>query len=84
MDAIVVPDEHLIYVLIVGRDFLEQKHVMLVKRGKEIILRQLPSAERQFEHMSDVNLLDASTERPIRISTINEEAQRKCTDYNIY
>jgi len=32
-----IPD-HLIYDLVVGRDFLEQEHVILVKRGKELIL----------------------------------------------
>jgi len=33
VDAVVVPDSHLIYDIIVGRDFLEQEHIFTIKRG---------------------------------------------------
>lgn len=50
---------------------------MLVKRGQESMLQQLPFAEKQLERMSDVNFLDASTECPMHIGAVNEETQRK-------
>lgn len=34
VNAIVVPDSHLVYDIMVGRDFLDQKHIVIIKQGR--------------------------------------------------
>lgn len=79
VNAIVIPDSHLIYEIIVGRDFLEQKHIVTIKRGNKLIFKQL-SAINGNENIIDVNFTDMRKDDTIVIRTgaINEEAKRQC------
>lgn len=43
VNAIVLGDEELMHDIIIGRDYLDQKHVLLIKRQDDIILRTLPN-----------------------------------------
>lgn len=45
INAIVVPDGCLTYDVIVDHDFIEQEHVVTIKRGKELIIKQLLEIE---------------------------------------
>lgn len=78
VNAIVVPDNYLTYDVIVGRDFLEQEHIMIVKRGKELMFKQLPAIKRVDKNI-DVNFSDVQRDDTIIIRTdANEEVKQQC------
>lgn len=52
--AIIVEDDAMHYEAIIGRDFLDQTHVMLIKRQDKVIIRELPRIERTLRDIADV------------------------------
>jgi len=80
VDAVVVPDSHLIYDIIVGRDFLEQEHIFTIKRGYKLIVGQLPVINTKYENIVDVNFADLQTHDTVNINVESEEAESQCTD----
>jgi len=53
---------HLTYDVIVDRDFIEQEHIIMIKRSSEILIKQLPAISNKFEAMIDINFSNATTE----------------------
>ncbi|KAK2577919.1 hypothetical protein KPH14_011864 [Odynerus spinipes] len=49
VDAFIVSDEYLKRDLIVGRDFLDQDHVVMIKKQRQLILRRIENALDVFE-----------------------------------
>lgn len=80
VNAIVVPDSHLVYDIIVGRDFLEQEHIVTIKRGNKLILEQLPAVNVECASVADVNFSKVLTDDIIITGTDNEEAKQRCTN----
>lgn len=81
VDAIVVSDNHLIYDVIVGRDFLEQEHIITVKKGNKLTFKQLPAINVKDENIVDVNYSSIRKDDTITIPTgaISEEARQQGT-----
>lgn len=76
VNAIIVPDDHLIYDVIVGRDFLEQEHIVTIKRGNRLIFKQLTAINNESDH---INFLDVRKDT-VRTGIISEEAKQQCAD----
>jgi len=76
VDAIVVPDNHLMYNVIVGRDFLEQEHIITIKKGNKLIFKQLTPVNDDFaENIEDVNYL--SSKKMIRLRYMRTRSAKK-------
>lgn len=56
--AVVVSDSHLIYDAVIGRDFLEQKHIIVIKRRNELLFRQIPTVNNNVENSLEIGLVD--------------------------
>lgn len=80
VNAILVPDECLVYDVIVGRDFIGQEHIVMIKRGSALSLKQLPAPDNDPENIIDVNFLNAESEVNIRVGTIPEDSKQRCID----
>lgn len=81
VNAHVVPDNHLTYD--VGRDFLAQDDIVVIKRGKDLIFKQLPAMNDKSENIIDINFFDIDvTGGDITKYTadIKEEARQQCTE----
>ncbi|RLU26431.1 hypothetical protein DMN91_000225 [Ooceraea biroi] len=61
--AVVVPDDLLIYDVVVGRDFLEQEHIVVIKRKNELLLKQVATVDEKIERTFEYT---AFTERTTR------------------
>lgn len=57
VDAIIIPDDHLVYDIIVGRDFLEQEHVVVIKKRNKVIFKQLRLATTTRMLLTFVSLM---------------------------
>lgn len=83
INAIVVPDEHLIYDIIVGRDFLEREDIVTIKRGNDLIFKQLAAIDDRSKNIIDINFFDVER-KPSAIvkytDVIREEARQQCTE----
>ncbi|KMQ98330.1 hypothetical protein RF55_1303 [Lasius niger] len=83
VNALVVPDNHLIYDVIVGRDFLEQEDIVTIKRGNDLIFKQLPAINDKSENIVDINFSNierAGDDIAKYTSGIKEEAKQQCTE----
>lgn len=78
VDAIIVPDNYLVYDLIVGRDFLEQEHIIMIKHGNKVTFKQLPAISGDGEDVIGVcfSNVQERNEITINIGTTSEEAKR--------
>lgn len=78
VDAIVVPDDRLVYDLIIGRDFLEQEHIIMIKHRNKVTFKQLPAISGDGK--DDIGVYFSSirkgNEIPIITSTVSEEAKQ--------
>ncbi|XP_011861043.1 PREDICTED: uncharacterized protein K02A2.6-like [Vollenhovia emeryi] len=74
VDAVVVPDNQLVYDIIVGRDFLEQEHIVSIKRGNKLTLEQLPTLDTELEAIGDVNFAEITNDA-VNINVESEEAK---------
>ncbi|XP_011862927.1 PREDICTED: uncharacterized protein LOC105559328, partial [Vollenhovia emeryi] len=79
VDAVVVPDNQLVYDIIVGRDFLEQEHIVSIKRGNKLTLEQLPTLNTELEAIEDVNFAEITNDA-VNINVESEEAKPACVD----
>lgn len=80
VDAIVVPDNHLMCNVIVGRDFLEQEHIITIKKGNKLIFKQLTPVNDDFaENIEDVNYLSSqkNDKNTIHADAIGKEAKQQ-------
>lgn len=81
VDAIVVPDDRLVYDLIVGRDFLEQEHIIMIKHRNKVTFEQLPAISGNGKDVNGVyfSSIQKGNEIPIITSTASEEAKQLAT-----
>lgn len=83
VNALVVTDEHLMHDIIVGRDFLEREDIITIKRGNNLIFKQLPEMDDRSKNIIDINFFDVER-KPDDIvkytDTIRQEARRQCTE----
>ncbi|XP_011860091.1 PREDICTED: uncharacterized protein LOC105557453 [Vollenhovia emeryi] len=68
VNVVIVSDNYFIYDVIVGRDFLEQEHIVVIKRGKALIFKQLPAIDDEIDNSIEVNCLSTRKEDEITIS----------------
>jgi len=83
VNALVIPDNHLTYDAIVGRDFLEHNDVIVIKRGSNLILKQLPAIGDESKNILDINFsnVDAPGDDIAKYTAdINGEARQQCTE----
>lgn len=83
VNALVVLDNHLTYDVIVGRDFLEQNDVVVIKRGNNLIIKQLPAINDESENIFDINFsnIDALGDDIAKYTVdVKEEARQQCTE----
>lgn len=78
--AILVPDEYLVHDIVVGRDFIEQEHIIVIKCGKDLLFKQLPAIRDDPKNAIDVHFLNAISEQMLRIGPISMEARQRCID----
>lgn len=76
INAVVVPEMHLIYECVVGRDFLDQEHVILIKKGGELLIRQT-GAGTEVLAVNGVEVLTDPT-KELRMGTLNKQSRRGC------
>ncbi|XP_011883872.1 PREDICTED: uncharacterized protein LOC105571014 [Vollenhovia emeryi] len=69
VDAIIVPDDCLVYDLIVGRDFLEQEYIVMIKHGNKATLKQLPVISSDGENIVGVYFSNVRGSNEITITT---------------
>lgn len=81
VDAIVVSDNYLIYDIIVGRDFLEQEHVVVIKRGNELLIKQLSTINDECEDIViSVCFSETQTEGNICIRVGDKRVEQQCVE----
>lgn len=81
VDAVVVPDLHLEYECVVGRDFIDQEHVVMIKKHGKLIIKQV-SSKQQKEDILAVNGVEVLTDdtQKIQMGELDEKAQRDCEE----
>lgn len=68
------------YDIIIDRDFLEQDHVMVIKRGKELLFKQLPGNDDRRSKVAEINYLDVVTNGEIHIGEMGEVEKQQCVN----
>ncbi|KAK2578390.1 hypothetical protein KPH14_011876 [Odynerus spinipes] len=78
VNALVVPDKCLPHEVIVGRDFLSQEHIIVIKRGKEITFKQVsPDVENPLKNKVDVDLCETVMDGTLHFGNIDSEAKQE-------
>lgn len=85
VNTIVVPDEYLSYDILVGRDFLEKEDIVTIKRGKNLIFKQLPAMDDKNKNIINVNFFDierkSSSDDIIKYTgVVRIEARQQCME----
>lgn len=78
VNAVIVPDACLVYDVIVGRDFIEQDHIIAFKRGKELSFEQFSEIKNEPEKEVGVNFLEKVEESLIRIGNVDRTTRQQC------
>ncbi|CAK9814127.1 Pro-Pol polyprotein [Anthophora plagiata] len=79
VDSFIIPDEYTAYDVILGRDFLQQDHVVMLKRGNRLTFNDARDAKRpQATSAMDICVVE---ENPLpNVGNIGEEARRLCIE----
>ncbi|RLU25339.1 hypothetical protein DMN91_001495 [Ooceraea biroi] len=75
--AVVMPDDLLIYDVVIGRDFLEQEHVVVIKKKNELLLKQVATVDEKIERTFEVNCVDVLTTEAMHMGNVDEDAKQK-------
>ncbi|CAK9796589.1 Transposon Ty3-I Gag-Pol polyprotein [Anthophora quadrimaculata] len=77
VDSFIIPDEYTAYDVILGRDFLQQDHVVMLKRGNRLTFNDARDAKRpQATSAMDICVVE---ENPFpKVGNIGEKARRLC------
>lgn len=78
--AVVVPDSHLMYDVVIGRDFLEQEYIVVNKQGNELLFKQVFAVNDKIENALMIGFIDVLTNDTIHIGTTNENVKQQCTE----
>lgn len=79
--AAIVGSDMMPYEAIVGRDFLDQPHVMLIKRQNSVVIRGLPTMEIMRKNVLDVYAMDgASRIEQIVFGDVDDREKEQCRD----
>lgn len=79
INALIVPDDHLMHDVMIGHDFLEQEHITIIKRKNNLIFEQLTAMNDDKKYVIGVNFSSVQ-DNTFAISTgdISEEARQEC------
>lgn len=82
VNALIVPDNHLTYDVIVGRDFLKRDDIIIIKRGKDLIFKQLSAINDRSGNIIDINFsaINAPDDIAKYAVGITKEARQPCTE----
>lgn len=81
VDAVVISNSHLIYDIIVGRDFLEQEDIVTIKRGNDLVFKRLPAIGSDVKHIVDINFLEKKHDDIAKYTdNIRGKARQQCTE----
>ena len=80
VNSYIVPDECTAYRVIVGRDFLLQEHVVMVKRGQRLTFNEIPSIEyTTIEPDRNMYVCDIQSNIKLQFGDTDEKTREACT-----
>lgn len=77
VDSVIIPDEYTTYDIILGRDFLQQNHVIMIKRGKQLIFNDTRDA-KMSETMSTMDVYVVEGNRELRLDNVGKKGRKLC------
>lgn len=80
VDALVVPDACIAYESIIGRDYINQDHIIMIKHRGELLVKQVAPEKTDGNDEMNINVCDILTGDDMCIGNIDDSAQQKCKE----